>query len=560
MNTTAGSGRVALLTFLISFTVLLANGRAIGSGDTHAVERTAGALVERGTFVLPEDGALDPFTRPVPGGRVSIYPAVPAFLATPVFFIFGRFFDLNPAGLQVAGKLSAAFLAACAISLLARSFSRRTSPSLALGSALLFGLGTSVYSTAQALWQHPAVLLFLVVGVSALERVETAAGPFRLRPALEASFALSMAAVSRPAAIPMCAVLFLFLLRRMSAHKGQLVAIACLPAAFVAFYNTSAFGAPWRFGPGLTGRFMDAFPGSIAGLLISPARGLFVFTPIALLALWGLTSRARHCALARGLLCAAGAHLLFMATWNEWHGGESFGPRLLTDLLPPLFFFLPEALAAWPAQGAVLGILSVAVQLLGGWTYDYRWERLHQRGRDFDAALWSWRDSPIAFAVREGVLIQGVPEVDGRRVRLRLHRSVSFGPDGSAIEATAAGLRISGPGLLKDIRLERGARISGGWMTLAHPGDALAFRTENAGPLSLRIVGSFGGGSPPGGSLQGVLRIETRSLSTSVFVLTGDFDLPLTLQLAADDEVFVRAARGELRLARLNVVAAGVKP
>ncbi len=549
MKVTAGASRVALLAFLLSFAVLIANGRAIGSGDTNAVERTAAALVDRGSFVLPEGPAQDPFTRPVPGGRISIYPALPALLATPFFFVFGLFFDLNVGGLQVAGKLWAALLASGAIAILGWSFSRRTSSSLALGSALLFGLGTSAFSTAQALWQHPAVLLFLVIALTALERVDALAGGDVLPSALLAALSLSLVAASRPATIPMCLVLYLFLLYRARTHAFRLLAIASIPVTFVVFYNASFFGAPWRFGPGMSGRFLAAFPESIAGLLLSPGRGLFVFTPITLLAFWSLGAMARRSTLARALLGAVIAHFLFMATWNEWHGGESFGPRLLTDMLPALFYFLPEALAAWPTPGVLLGLISVAIQVLGGWTYDYRWERLHQRGREFDAALWSWRDSPIVFAAREGVLIQGVPDLDGRRLRLRLHRWVPFGPKGASIEATESGVRISGEALIGDIRLERGARISAGWMTLAHPGDVLAFRSEFAGDATLRLVGS----------LEGVLRVETGSGSTPVPV-TGDFDLEIPLQLASGDDVLVRAEAGELRLARIQLRAGALRP
>ena len=544
MSSGAGAGRVASLAFAIAFVVLLANGRPIGSGDTGALEKTAGSLVEHGTFVLSEDGSPDPFTRPVPGGRVSIYPALPALMAAPVFLACGLLFDLNPAGLQVAGKLSAALLAALAVSIMARSYSRRVSPRLALGSALLFGLGTSVYSTSQALWQHPAALLFMAVALDALARVEAASPTDQWRPGLIAASSLSLAAACRPAVIPMSAALFVFLLLRARPHAARLVMAACVPAAFVAAYNTTFFGAAWRFGPGLEGRFLSAFPESIAGLLISPARGLLVFTPIALVAFLGLFAAARRASLARGLLFAVLIHVSFLATWNEWHGGESFGPRLLTDLLPALFFYLPEALAAWPAAATAVGLLSVSVQLLGGWTYDYRWERLHQRGQQFDPALWSWRDSPIVFAVREGVVIQGIPSLEGRRIRARSYRWVPFGAEGSTVEATPQGLRIGGEPLIRDIRMERGGRIDAGWVSLAHPADALAFRSLSAGQHSVHIVGS----------LKGVLSVETRDESTTT-PLAGDFDLDLPQLWRAGEDVYVRARSGELRLARLEVRA-----
>lgn len=546
MRTKNPATPVALAAFALSFCVLVANGRAIGSGDTHAMERTAGALVERGTVILPEDSLADPFTRAVPNGRVSIYPVLPALLAAPLFMACRLFFDLGPAGLQVAGKLAAAFLAALATSLLARSFTRRAPPGLALAAALLFGLGTSVYSTAQALWQHPAVLLFLVIAIDALGRLERSPSAST---ALIAALGLSLAAASRPAAIPLCGALFIHLLIVARARAFGLLGVACIPAGAVALYNAAFFGAPWRFGPaGVSGRFFEGLPWSLPGLLVSPARGLLLFTPIALVAMWGLIGQRRR-PLARALMAAAAVHLVFMACWNEWHGGESFGPRLLTDALPALFFFLPEGLAALPRTGAALGLFSFAVQLLGGWTYDYRWERLHQRGQEFEAALWSWSDSPLAFAVREGVVTQGIPEIEQRRVRLRLHRFVPFGPEGSLIEGTPGGLRISGAALVRDVRLERGARIAGGWMSLTHPGDAVAFRAGPSGLRSVRLTGS----------LDGVLRIDTPSGSTSI-ASSGDFDVTTPVQLAPGEELSVRAQTGDLRLGRVEARTTALNP
>lgn len=546
MRAPSSGARTAFAAFVLSLVVLLANGRAIGSGDTNAVEQTAASLAERGTVVLrAQEGARgmdDPFTRPIEGGRISIYSPLPALLAAPLFFAFSLFFDLTPAAIQVAGKLSAALLSSLAVALLAASYQRRFSSGRAMVSALLLATGTSVFSTSQALWQHPSVILFLVVAIEALSRHEAALTEAeKHRPALVAALALALAACARPATIPMCAALFLFLLYRARPRALRLLAVAAAPALMIGVYNTMFFGAPWRFGPGLGGRFGAAFPESIAGLLVSPARGLMVFTPLALLALWELTRQARRSALGGALLAAVGVHFLFMSLWNEWHGGESFGPRLLTDLLPALFFFLPDALRAAPRAGAVLGAFSIAVQLLGGWTYDYRWERLHQRGLAFDAALWSWADSPLPFALREGVVIQGMPAVDGRRVRLVARRSTPLAPPGSVIEGTPEGLRISGPPLLRDGRLERGARVASGYMSLAHPGDALAFRAASGGERILHLVGS----------LRGTLTVDTRSGSIGT-PLDGSFDLEIPLSLEAGEDVFVRAAVGELRLARLS--------
>lgn len=548
MTAPATARRTALLAFALTLVVLLANGRAIGSGDTTAVERTAAALADHGSVLLGDSVGADPFTRVTPRGRVSIYPALPALLATPVFLVFRVFFDLDLFGAQIAGKVAAALLSAMATGLLAFSFARRgVSPSRALAAALVFGLGTSVSSTSQALWQHPAAILFLVLallGLEALEASNRAGVPSANSARVPGLVALSLTLVAacRPAAIPMVAVLLAALVIRLKARALAPLAAGALPAVLVGAYNAWFFGAPWRFGPQTDGRFFAALPDSIPGLLVSPARGLLVFTPIALLAVVGLARRAPGSWLARTLMAAVAAHFVFIACWNEWHGGESFGPRLLTDCLPALFFFLPEGLAWAPRFGAVLGAASVAIQLLGSWTYDYRWERLHQRGGDFDAALWSWREAPVAFALREGVVAQGRPAMEGRKLRLRVRRFVPFGPEGAVIEGGAESLRISGSQLVRDIRLERGARVAVDGMALAHPADALAFRASSAGSFTLRLTGS----------LRGAIRVESDSGVVST-PTDGAFDVTVPLELAAGGDVFIRAESGDLRLARVGV-------
>jgi hypothetical protein len=532
---------IGLLAFAISFVAFIANGRAIGSGDTNAAERTAAALATRGTVILPEDNVQDPFTRAVDGGRLSIYPVLPPLLAAPFFFAFGLVFELNPAGIQAAGKLCAALVASASVALLAVSFARRATKGRALAAALVFGLGTSVYSTAEALWQHPFVILFMVIALRAFEAHESLADENSPAAAMAAGLGLSLAAASRPAAIPMCVVLFAFLIYRAGRRAKAALVAAAIPMAVTLLYNATYFGTPFGFGRSLEGRFLQALPESVAGLLISPARGLFIFTPIALLALGELVLQSRQTALARALLASVVTHFVFISAWNEWHGGESFGPRLLTDMLPALFFYLPGAFTRWPVPGVVLGAVSVAVQLVGGFTYDYRWERLHQRGQEFNQALWSWRDSPVAFALREGVIVQGQPQVEGRRLRLPVRRFVPFGPEGSTIEGTHEGLRISGAHLLRDVRLERGARMAESWIVLAHPADALAFRVIEAAERELRIVGS----------LDGTLRIELPGGSI-LALFTGSFDRTFALP-AREGDVFVRAETGELRIARVDL-------
>jgi hypothetical protein len=127
------------------------------------------------------------------------------------------------------------------------------------------------------------------------------------------------------------------------------------------------------------------------------------------------------------------------------------------------------------------------------------------------------------------------------------------------IETTPGGLRIGGPALVHDVRLERGARMTAGRITLSHPGDALAFRSRSARLTTVRIVGSTPRDSSPGGSAQTVLQLESGGRSTSISV-AGDFDLSIELSLDVGEDTFVRAESGELRIARVGFGTGEVKP
>ena len=54
------------------------------------------------------------------------------------------------------------------------------------------------------------------------------------------------------------------------------------------------------------------------------------------MAVLGLVRALRYDDRALAATCGAAAlaHWIFVGRWLEWHGGESWGPRLMTDALP----------------------------------------------------------------------------------------------------------------------------------------------------------------------------------------------------------------------------------
>jgi hypothetical protein len=483
----------ALLLGLAVALLLLVNGRPIGAGDTRANEYTAASLARQANFDLDEYPEVEePFARTVNGRRVSIYPPVTPLLAAPVFAAARAAFALDETGTALAGKLAASLLTGLAAGALFMGVGLRRTRNEAAAAALLFAFGTSAWSTSQALWQHPAALLFLSLALVCIVRAghdPAWAG--------RAGLPLALAAAARPADVAVVIVLGAAVAVRWPRRMPALLLWGAGPAAILAAYNAAYFGSPLAHGfAGAAARFDAGWGPGHLGLLVSPAKGLFVFTPLALVALAGLVRALRGGErwLPLTVLAACGAHWALMGLWGEWHGGRAWGPRLMTDVLPLLFLFLPEGLDALPRLGAALAALSVAVQVLGAFAYDYRWERLYQHvGADIHASLWDPVHSPIAFYAERRVVTLALPRVDDGKASVREHPLVLFGPRGSRVRFAGEMPAVTGTDeTLSDVHLERAARLDNGGVRLRARWDGVFLRATSAARsrrLELRLRG-----------------------------------------------------------------------
>jgi hypothetical protein len=152
---------------------------------------------------------------------------------------------------------------------------------------------------------------------------------------------------------------------------------------------------------GTSGSFGDLT--GLAGVLVSPSRGLLIFSPVVLLAAAGGGAAIRggwRRPPAWCLLAAAFQYVLY-GTYAVWWGGHTYGPRYMLDLLPllaPVAIAGAERLArprAYAAAGVALA-WSIGVAATGAFYYpNDRWntdpadvDRYHDR-------LWEWSDSQI---------------------------------------------------------------------------------------------------------------------------------------------------------------------
>ena len=124
------------------------------------------------------------------------------------------------------------------------------------------------------------------------------------------------------------------------------------------------------------------------GILLSPSRGLLVFSPflvpVAAVCLWRLRALASD-RLFRLAAVWGGLHLLAIATKGVWWGGHSFGPRLLSEVMLPAVII---TCLAWRQLERPRLILFATVYLICGLVAIY----IHSYQGLFNdqARRWNW--------------------------------------------------------------------------------------------------------------------------------------------------------------------------
>ncbi len=419
------SRRAAWLLVLASLVVYNANLREVSSADTIATRLVPVALIQEQRLTLDryfrDDPAVPYWVQRVGDHYVSSYPIVPGVLAVPVYLlpilVLG---DGSWALINGLAKLSASLMAALSVLFVYLAARRLALESVAVPIALVYAFGTATWSvSSQGLWGHAPAQLFMAVAIYCLLR-----GADDRRHLLYGGLATGVMVASRPTTAVVAAALLACGLARDGGPGIRIVVGVLAITAPVALHNL------WQFGS-LQGGYAklhathatyhgvaDAWTGSVAqglaGLLVSPSRGLLVYSPVLLFALGGavLAFGDRRRPLLRWLAGAAAATVLMLGGFSVWWGGHSFGPRLLADVLPLLALLL---VPVWPRlQGArslraafvVLLALSVAVQVVGAFYHpSSRSLDWNTSPRDVDEAhdrLWDWTDPQILRLLRNG--------------------------------------------------------------------------------------------------------------------------------------------------------------
>jgi 4-amino-4-deoxy-L-arabinose transferase-like glycosyltransferase len=417
--------RTALLLGVLSFVVYNANLREISSQDTFPTRLLPVALIREGTLTLdmffrdqPADAPLPYWVQRANGRYVSNYPLLPALLATPVYVLPIRLLGGNSWVLiNVLAKLAASLIAALSVMLVYLAAARLERESVAAAIAVVYALATSTWSiSSQGLWPHGPAALFLAAALVCV--TGGAERPWLLD---AAGVAAGLMLATRPITVFMAAAVVAYVLHR-DLWRGLRAAAWCGAAVlpFVA-YNVWTFGALEGGYAGMhaafeadgwTGTWSTPLAQGLAGVLVSPSRGLFVYSPILLLALLGLGPALRREQWLFGYLAAGiAASLLILAKYSVWFGGASFGPRLCTEFMPALALFLApawqrlEGHTSLKVAATLFLAISIGIQAIGAFYYpsprELDWNS-SLRGVPLSVHLWDWKDTQLARLLQNG--------------------------------------------------------------------------------------------------------------------------------------------------------------
>jgi drug/metabolite transporter superfamily protein YnfA len=336
----------------------------------------------------------------------SVFPPGMGVLALPFFapFVLNGWNALDLGLLVRGGHVVAAIVEILATLVLWSVLRRFASPRWSLALVLLYFLATSVRTVAsQALWQHSGVHLAMASALWLVLREEAVP----LARDLAAGVVLGMGAVVRQTTALAALGLHGFRPTRLLAMiVGAAIGIAPLLA-----YNELAFGSPVEQGYGVK-TFATPIQTGLYGLLASPSRGLFVYTPYVLFAFLALFRAWRWpgevAGRLRGFSLAWIAALVLYATYSEWWGGRVFGSRFLDDFAPVLF-----AAIAW---GTSVGLLRsrlgrVVFGVMAAWSfvlfqaaafvYDKAWDTFPVNVNDDPSKIFNWSDPQWLAVLRQ---------------------------------------------------------------------------------------------------------------------------------------------------------------
>jgi hypothetical protein len=321
--------RLALGTALIYFAFLPPG---IYSVDGNSILAVAESIVTQHNLTVPAGLGI-------PGRNGQIYSSwypLQSLLAVPFVMTSSLATRLLHAPLHfvaaaLVGVLPALFTAATVALVALISLQLGSTLVAARRASLCFAAGTIAMVYARTFYADPLLSLLVASGIYFVF-VRTN------RTIFLAAFVALLAVLAKPTGIFLAPAFSAYLLWKktpvrlslLPALGGVLGVLLYFVYNFVRFANPLTFGQPWFFS-------FSAIPQGIAGLLVSPGRGIIWYSPAVLLAIPAIRKAWKTKPIETLLI--GGLFLGFLGLhsfYENWHGGWSWGPRYLLPTLPGL--------------------------------------------------------------------------------------------------------------------------------------------------------------------------------------------------------------------------------
>lgn len=396
--------------FFIALFIYIANGKWLGAVDTIPARYIPFTILRQFNFDFDEfaflfDNGVPAFLTFARGHYVSLFPPFAGLVAMPIY-LFSVWSGIDPSSRLVGDleKLAATIIAAIAVAVFYATLKRLADERTSVLITIVFAFGTGTFSiSAQALWQHGPSELFLTLSLYCLIR-----GLREEKYSAYSGLFLAAAVLCRytDALIALPLTLYIFHCRRDQMARFILFALplALLLACYNYYYFGSVLMTPYSRTVTSETDWYPVLEG-LAARLVSPNRGLLIYSPAFLFSIMGiyLTWREKGRVLFKYISIGLVLNFLWYSIWPVWRDEWAFGPRYLTDIAPLLSLFLlpsyelirPNKPMKWVFVS--LCTLSVTIHFLGafssgGWNPDVGSK--HRR-------VWSLSDGQLVYSVRK---------------------------------------------------------------------------------------------------------------------------------------------------------------
>ena len=307
-------------------------------------------------------------------------------------------------GHPVAEAVVASFIVALTAAVLFLIARRWLTNKQAAALTLVFAFCTPAWSSAsRGLWQHGPSMLMLTLTIAALLSA-------RERPhmAQYAGLPLAISYAVRPTNAIAVVLFSLFVFVHYRKQFLRFLFWASPVAALFIGWNWTTYHtllpSYYQLRPPLDFSMttLRGVSEALAGNLISPSRGLLIFTPLVCFVIYGMWRawRDRWAApVSRWLVALIVLHWVSISLYYPfWWGGHSYGPRLWSDMSPLLVLFLVPAckyISGRTTRWVFAICLAVSFLIHARGATQWRvntWNALPVNVDQHPERVWDWRD------------------------------------------------------------------------------------------------------------------------------------------------------------------------